>query len=74
MRRVVNTALPAMRAARAGKIILSQFARGVTAIPFSAFYSATTFALEGRADAVWHELRPFGLAGDLAAQVCAWAP
>ena len=59
--RVVNAALPAMRTARAGKIILIGSLAGLTAIPFSAFYSATKFALEGYAEALWHELRPFGI-------------
>ena len=60
--RVVNAALPAMRAARAGKIIIIGSLAGLTAIPFSAFYSATKYALEGYAEALWHELRPFGIA------------
>ena len=59
--RVVNAALPAMRTARAGKIIIIGSLAGLTAIPFSAFYSATKFALEGYAEALWHELRPFGI-------------
>jgi NAD(P)-dependent dehydrogenase (short-subunit alcohol dehydrogenase family) len=59
--RVVNAALPAMRAARAGKIIIIGSLAGLTAIPFGAFYSATKFALEGYAEALWHELRPFGI-------------
>jgi short-subunit dehydrogenase len=59
--RVVNAALPAMRAARAGKVIIIGSLAGLTAIPFSAFYSATKFALEGYAEALWHELRPFGI-------------
>lgn len=59
--RVVNAALPAMRAARAGKIIIIGSLAGLTAIPFSAFYSATKFALEGYAEALWQEVRPFGI-------------
>jgi short-subunit dehydrogenase len=59
--RVVNAALPAMRTARAGKILVIGSLAGLTAIPFSAFYSATKFALEGYAEALWHELRPFGI-------------
>jgi NAD(P)-dependent dehydrogenase (short-subunit alcohol dehydrogenase family) len=59
--RVVKAALPAMRTARAGKIIIIGSLAGLTAIPFSAFYSATKFALEGYAEALWHELRPFGI-------------
>jgi NAD(P)-dependent dehydrogenase (short-subunit alcohol dehydrogenase family) len=59
--RVVNAALPAMRTARAGKIIIIGSLAGLTAIPFGAFYSATKFALEGYSEALWHELRPFGI-------------
>ncbi len=59
--RVVNAALPAMRTARAGKIIIIGSLAGLTAIPFGAFYSATKYALEGYAEALWHELRPFGI-------------
>lgn len=59
--RVVNAALPAMRKAGAGKIIITGSLAGLTAIPFSAFYSATKFALEGYAEALWHELQPFGI-------------
>ena len=59
--RVVNAALPAMRTARAGKIIILGSLAGLIAIPFSAFYSATKFALEGYSEALWHELRPFGI-------------
>jgi NAD(P)-dependent dehydrogenase (short-subunit alcohol dehydrogenase family) len=59
--RVVNAALPAMRAARAGKIIIIGSLAGLLGIPFGAFYSATKFALEGYAETVWHELRPFGI-------------
>lgn len=59
--RVVNAALPAMRTARAGKIIMMGSLAGLIAIPFGAFYSATKFALEGYAEALWHELAPFGI-------------
>lgn len=59
--RVVNAALPAMRAARSGKIIIIGSLAGLLGIPFGAFYSATKFALEGYAETLWHELRPFGI-------------
>ena len=59
--RVVNAALPEMRTARSGKIIIMGSLAGLTAIPFSAFYSATKFALEGYAEALWQEVRPFGV-------------
>lgn len=59
--RVVNAALPGMRAAGSGKIIIIGSLAGLLAIPFGAFYSATKFALEGYAEALWHEVRPFGV-------------
>src|SRR3989440_8221697 len=63
--RMVNAVLPAMRAARAGKIINISSLAGNTAIPFSAFYSASKFAVEGYSEALWHEVRPFGISVSL---------
>lgn len=63
--RMVNAVLPAMRAARAGKIINISSLAGNTAIPFSAFYSASKFALEGYSEALWYEVRPFGISVSL---------
>jgi len=59
--RMVKAVLPAMRKARAGKIITIGSLAGITAIPFGAFYTASKFALEGYTEALWHELRPFGI-------------
>ncbi len=59
--RMVKAVLPAMREARAGKIITIGSLAGITAIPFGAFYTASKFALEGYTEALWHELRPFGI-------------
>src|SRR6266566_5138373 len=59
--RMVNAVLPGMRAARAGKIINVSSLAGNTAIPFSAFYSASKFALEGYSESLWYEVRPFGI-------------
>ncbi|HXG97861.1 MAG TPA: SDR family NAD(P)-dependent oxidoreductase [Gemmatimonadales bacterium] len=59
--RMVKAVLPAMRQARAGKIITIGSLAGITAIPFGAFYTASKFALEGYTEALWHELRPFGI-------------
>src|SRR5437660_2901591 len=59
--RMVNAVLPGMRAAGAGKIINISSLAGNTAIPFSAFYSASKFALEGYSESLWYEVRPFGI-------------
>jgi short-subunit dehydrogenase len=63
--RMVNAVLPGMRAAGAGKIINISSLAGNTAIPFSAFYSATKFAVEGYSESLWHEVRPFGVSVSL---------
>ena len=59
--RVVQQVLPAMRAQRAGRIVLVSSIGGVIGIPFQAFYSASKFALEGFGEALAYEVRPFGV-------------
>jgi len=59
--RMVKAVLPAMRKTGGGKIINIGSLAGITAIPFGAFYTASKFALEGYTEALWHELRPFGI-------------
>jgi len=63
--RMVNAVLPGMRAGGAGKIINISSLAGNTAIPFSAFYSASKFAVEGYSEALWYEVRPFGISVSL---------
>jgi NAD(P)-dependent dehydrogenase (short-subunit alcohol dehydrogenase family) len=60
--RVVQAVLPAMRRQGGGRIVLVSSIGGVVAIPFQAFYSASKFALEGLAEAMAYELKPFGIA------------
>jgi short-subunit dehydrogenase len=59
--------LPAMRARRAGRIVMVSSVQGRVAVPFSGIYTATKFALEGMSDALRMELRPFGIQ---VAQIC----
>ena len=58
--RMVKAVLPTMRE-RGGRILNVGSLAGITAIPFSAFYTASKFALGGYTEALWHELRPFGI-------------
>jgi NAD(P)-dependent dehydrogenase (short-subunit alcohol dehydrogenase family) len=59
--RVVQAALPQMRAQRSGRVILISSIGGVIGIPFQAFYSASKFALEGYAESLAYEVAPFGI-------------
>ncbi len=59
--RVVQAALPQMRAQRGGRIVLISSIGGVIGIPFQAYYSASKFALEGFAESLGYELAPFGV-------------
>ncbi len=59
--RVVQCALPAMRAQRAGRLVVVSSIGGLIALPFQAFYSASKYALEGYAEALAYEVEPFGI-------------
>ena len=63
--RMVKAVLPAMREGRSGRIVTIGSLAGIVAIPYSAFYSSTKFALEGYMEALWFELKPFGIAVSL---------
>ena len=59
--RVLQQVLPAMRAQKAGRIVLMSSIGGVIGIPFQAFYSASKFALEGLGEALAYEVAPLGV-------------
>ena len=59
--RVVQCALPAMRAQRSGRLVLVSSIGGLIALPFQAFYSASKYALEGYAEGLAYEVEPFGI-------------
>jgi NAD(P)-dependent dehydrogenase (short-subunit alcohol dehydrogenase family) len=54
--------LPAMRARRSGRIVQISSAGGFMAMPTMGVYAASKFALEGATEAMYYELRPFGVA------------
>jgi NAD(P)-dependent dehydrogenase (short-subunit alcohol dehydrogenase family) len=59
--RVVQAALPAMRAQGSGRIVLVGSLLGLIGVPFQAFYAATKFALEGYGESLAYEVAPFGI-------------
>ena len=58
--RTVATALPSLRE-RAGRVVVISSIGGVIGLPFQAYYSASKFALEGWAEALAWEVKPFGV-------------
>lgn len=59
--RMVQSALPYMRAQRGGRIVNVSSLAGLVSIPFMSIYSATKFALEGYSEALRMEVRSFGI-------------
>jgi short-subunit dehydrogenase len=59
--RVTNAVLPLMRQVGAGKVIMMGSLAGTLGVPFWSYYCATKFALEGYCEALWYEVRPFGI-------------
>jgi NAD(P)-dependent dehydrogenase (short-subunit alcohol dehydrogenase family) len=58
--RAVVAALPSLRQRRGNIIIMSSIG-GTIGIPFQGYYSASKFALEGWAEALAWEVRPYGV-------------
>lgn len=59
--RTTKAVLPAMRAARSGRIITVTSLNGVVAMPFSDAYNASKFAVEGLMEGLATVLREFGV-------------
>jgi short-subunit dehydrogenase len=58
---MIREVLPSMRERGRGKIINVSSVSGMLAMPTMASYSASKYALEGASEALWYELKPFGL-------------
>jgi len=58
---LIRLVLPGMRKKQAGHIITVSSVGGMMAMPTMAAYSASKFALEGAHEALWYEVRPWGV-------------
>ena len=61
MTRMVSLALPFMRGQGQGKIVLFSSLNGLLGIPFQSAYTAAKHAMEGYAQCLSMEVRPFGI-------------
>lgn len=61
MCRVCRAVLPYMRRQRSGRIINVSSLGGRIGLPFQGAYSASKYAVEGYTEALYHEVRPFGI-------------
>lgn len=61
MCRVCRAVLPFMRRQGGGRIVNVSSLGGRIGLPFQGAYSATKYAVEGYTEALYHEVRPFGI-------------
>jgi NAD(P)-dependent dehydrogenase (short-subunit alcohol dehydrogenase family) len=59
--RLIQLALPMMRAQKGGRIVNVSSIGGKSGEPFGSWYHATKYALEGLSDCLRIELKPFGI-------------
>lgn len=62
---LIREVLPSMRQKRSGQIINVSSVGGMMAMPTMGSYSASKFALEGATEALWYELKPWGISVSL---------
>ncbi|MCE5344091.1 MAG: SDR family NAD(P)-dependent oxidoreductase [Eubacteriales bacterium] len=58
---MVSLALPAMRSQHSGKIVLFSSINGLLGIPYQSAYTASKHAIEGYAECLAMEVKPFGV-------------
>lgn len=58
---LIRECLPSMRKRHSGRIVNISSVGGMMAMPTMASYSASKFALEGASEALWYELKPWGI-------------
>ncbi len=58
---LIRLALPRMREKGRGRIINVSSVGGMMAMPTMSIYAASKFALEGMTEALWYEVRPWGI-------------
>lgn len=61
MTRLVSAVLPTMRAQKSGKLVLFSSINGLLGIPFQSAYTASKHAIEGYAECLRMETRPYGI-------------
>lgn len=61
MTRLCRAVLPVMRKQKSGRIVNFSSLGGLAGLPYQGAYSATKFAVEGYTEALYSEVRPFGI-------------